>query len=116
MCETSNIRKEVFVKAIEYITSGWTTEAYAKDQYGFVTTVFDRNAVCYCMTGAVHKALGPLSVAKGNTGLFVEYVKFMSEYAKTKGCNDILELNDNPFYTPNKEAAVQHLEAIANLC
>lgn len=50
--------KEYLETAAQLVEDGWTREAFARDAEGIACGPKDSRAVCWCITGAIFKAIG----------------------------------------------------------
>ena len=58
----------------EYLTKGWTQGTFARDINGGSVNEYDSAAVCWCVSGAISRAL-PLSCQKNASELLTEQIE-----------------------------------------
>lgn len=86
---------EVLDKALEILGPNgehWTKEAFARDKNGKPVDDLKETAVCFCSTGAVHKAVNDLQYTSAR--LVIDLLN-----TKCGKCHSILRLNDGMFTT-----------------
>lgn len=108
------MNKQYFIDAAALVRNGFCTGAYSRNNIGVMVTVDNPEATCYCMLGAFKKVVAHYPMEKRDD--LNPYYNLMWTYAHDLCGEGITQLNDNPFYTPDAEAAAKHLEAIAALC
>lgn len=55
---TPDVIKRIYTAAIRALRNkGWTQSAMARTETGRPTDAFDKNAVCFCTLGALHRGL-----------------------------------------------------------
>lgn len=54
--------RQILARTIELLTQGWTTGALARNSDGYYCSSLDRDAVCWCLHGALIKATIELDV------------------------------------------------------